>query len=954
MAIYKEDIVDIELTSGTIHRSFLNHSIGKADDMADRFGFRLFRNGEVVSTENCSVQGYFMAPNGVNIAITGADNTGKVGNVAWVQLPQACYNEEGQFSLAIKLVGGGVTGTVRIIDGNVNNTGATGAVAPVADIPTYQEILGVYDEMLEATLEAKAGILTELERKGIYTETGEEFDSTIKVSSGYIHCYMSDKFEVTKKVPMESNTIRVHFLFYDEELNYIERLTCASQLTSEENVERINTFSPGSFYVRIMFTETADNTELTVEDVVEKFSVKIYDMTTSPATEEQKSYDGLIACDWAYGSLFVETGSPYVSYERAITRAIEATPGETINILNPQRMTYRVYKFDTDGEYIEYNETAREQNYIVEDNVGYIIINGIDISSLEDVANNILVRTKNNVITKINDKSFRDAGLIDCDWYRGGILVASGEDTTTATRIKTGMIKVPENHKICASLPDNKYIIRAFAYTEDDGEILYLPGVDGIAGSNYTTSICLLLKDEIKYVRFQIRVNEDPETTVIDTTNASEIAIYSTPNVQEYTYNDEYADYAINEANAVSNRLDSYAVQNPFTFIAVSDMHYWYNNDVVKRSLLDMKNGADYLKFLQNFDFGIDFGDHIYRWYSEYLYSEGKNEMVGIAKLLDDVFKDMAQIRIVGNHDSNSLEKNKYFTMEELYKYIGSYSEITADSMNATGCYGYTDLTDKKIRIVVLNTSDYSDEGAPQFIATEENENVNSVSAYMMSSRQVQWFKEIIKLTDIEDAENWNLIVMSHIPIDDSSGRLYQNVGANVFDFLTERKAKSSGVRQIKGNWMTYDYTDCEDLNSIVYVHGHEHNYDLAAKSGIMKIGIPNALPYRNDTHPEIAKVVLTKDSTAFCVLKFDFANKMLYAIHYGKGYDRIVHFNPVKLDSSLTVESVLGNGVEWSSTAQSVATVSNGVITPVGSGYALIKAVDDELNVESWNVYVE
>ena len=32
MAIYKEDIVDIELESGTIHRSFLCHAIGLADD----------------------------------------------------------------------------------------------------------------------------------------------------------------------------------------------------------------------------------------------------------------------------------------------------------------------------------------------------------------------------------------------------------------------------------------------------------------------------------------------------------------------------------------------------------------------------------------------------------------------------------------------------------------------------------------------------------------------------------------------------------------------------------------------------------------------------------------------------------------------------------------------------------------------------------------------------------
>ena len=39
---------------------------------------------------------------------------------------------------------------MRIVDGMVDNTGVDGAVAPVGTIPTYQEILAVYDQMLAA------------------------------------------------------------------------------------------------------------------------------------------------------------------------------------------------------------------------------------------------------------------------------------------------------------------------------------------------------------------------------------------------------------------------------------------------------------------------------------------------------------------------------------------------------------------------------------------------------------------------------------------------------------------------------------------------------------------------------------------------------------------------------------------------------------------------------------
>lgn len=147
MAVYREDLVDIELESGTIHRSFLNHSIGKGDNLGNRFGVRLYRNGEPVNLGTASCIGLFMAPDGTNIALS-SQYAG--GNIAYVTLPQACYSVEGQFYLAIKVIQDGITETMRIVDGIVDNTGVDSPVAPVGTVPTYQEILAVYDQMLEA------------------------------------------------------------------------------------------------------------------------------------------------------------------------------------------------------------------------------------------------------------------------------------------------------------------------------------------------------------------------------------------------------------------------------------------------------------------------------------------------------------------------------------------------------------------------------------------------------------------------------------------------------------------------------------------------------------------------------------------------------------------------------------------------------------------------------------
>ena len=60
MAIYKSDIVDINLETGSIHRSFLNHTIGSGDNSANRFGVRTFRDGVPADLSGASCQAVFM------------------------------------------------------------------------------------------------------------------------------------------------------------------------------------------------------------------------------------------------------------------------------------------------------------------------------------------------------------------------------------------------------------------------------------------------------------------------------------------------------------------------------------------------------------------------------------------------------------------------------------------------------------------------------------------------------------------------------------------------------------------------------------------------------------------------------------------------------------------------------------------------------------------------------
>lgn len=131
MAIYNEHIVDIDMESGTIHRSFINKSIGEGDSNGNRYGVRLFRNGEPVDMTGVTCNGYFVRHNGTSVAISGQ----KSGNKCYVELPLSCYTVEGTFKLSIKLTKGTTTITALIIDGEVVDTVTGAIIDPGSVIP---------------------------------------------------------------------------------------------------------------------------------------------------------------------------------------------------------------------------------------------------------------------------------------------------------------------------------------------------------------------------------------------------------------------------------------------------------------------------------------------------------------------------------------------------------------------------------------------------------------------------------------------------------------------------------------------------------------------------------------------------------------------------------------------------------------------------------------------------
>jgi len=142
----KGSIIDVELTAGNVHRSYMNRIIAEGDGSADRFGMRLTENGAPVSLMGAACIGYFIRPDGVTLVINGEIS----GDTASVVLPAAAYAKTGQFSLAVKVTGSGYADTMRIVDGTVVDT-TTGTINdPSSEVPSLADLLAVIEDAEDA------------------------------------------------------------------------------------------------------------------------------------------------------------------------------------------------------------------------------------------------------------------------------------------------------------------------------------------------------------------------------------------------------------------------------------------------------------------------------------------------------------------------------------------------------------------------------------------------------------------------------------------------------------------------------------------------------------------------------------------------------------------------------------------------------------------------------------
>lgn len=400
------------------------------------------------------------------------------------------------------------------------------------------------------------------------------------------------------------------------------------------------------------------------------------------------------------------------------------------------------------------------------------------------------------------------------------------------------------------------------------------------------------------------------------------------------------------------------AVQTPesITFIAMSDAHQLDTSADIVAGNKHAGMAAKVLAYaLPNLDFCCYLGDYT-AGSSTTTLAEGRQHIKEINANIDEAFSGIPQFRTLGNHDSlqySKAQNGSVLTVAELYSMVGVYNSGATMGSTTEG-YCYRDFDSKNLRVICLNTAE------------------NSEKEYV-SDAQKLWFANTLK--SVGAKAGWNVLILSHHPLDWG--------GVCILSNIVKAYVDGSSITVSSGN--TVNFSGSNSATILAAIHGHVHCFKAAKLNSIAgsvgteynvwRVATPNMCFARNNEYGQngnaeyygiefgetttYAKTANSAKDTAFVVNVFNPSQQKIYSYCYGAGYDReiftgiqTVAVTGVSLNAAsgeLTVggqttltatvkpADASNKTVTWESSAPTVASVVNGVVTALAPGSAKI-----------------
>ena len=415
-------------------------------------------------------------------------------------------------------------------------------------------------------------------------------------------------------------------------------------------------------------------------------------------------------------------------------------------------------------------------------------------------------------------------------------------------------------------------------------------------------------------------------------------------------------DYIKTAALEVAKKVQAVRTSESIVFIAASDAHQLDTSaDIVagnKHAGMAMKALA---YILPGIDFACYLGDYT-AGSATTTTAEGRQHFAEINADIDEAFAGIPQLRTLGNHDSlqySKAQNGSVLPVAELYNVVGAYNAGAIMGSTTSG-YCYRDFNNKKLRVICLNTAE------------------NSEKEYV-SDAQKLWFANTLKAVGTK--AGWNVLILSHHPLDWG--------GVCVLSNIVKAYVDGSSITVSSGN--TINFSGSNSAKILAAIHGHVHGFKAAQLNSISsgtgtpynvwRVATPNMCFARNNEYGQNSnaeyygiefgetttynKTANSAKDTAFVVNVINPSQQKLYSYCYGAGYDReiftgiqTVAVTGVSLNASsgkLTIggqttltatvkpADASNKTVTWASSAPTVASVVNGVVTALAPGSAKI-----------------
>lgn len=376
----------------------------------------------------------------------------------------------------------------------------------------------------------------------------------------------------------------------------------------------------------------------------------------------------------------------------------------------------------------------------------------------------------------------------------------------------------------------------------------------------------------------------------------------------------DYPDYVRSEVLEIANKVRGIRKDDSIVFVALSDSHYpsdqavTYYGDETRASMLQGNQAAKALAYMLDLDFVAHMGD----------VSWGGNDTTPemLTSQIEDFvahFTEAGQslpiFICIGNHDAgiyyhNAATDGNIHTLPGTYLYNNftahSASADTVFGGQAYGGYCYRDFEDKKLRVIMLNSSE-------KLAAVQAD-----VGTY--GAQRVWLANALLDLNSKADAAQWGFVILCHHPADYGDNISLSNVlKAYVNGTSCTITDPIGGYYKGDGTNQTVSFAGKNSAKLFAQFHGHIHNfktdklsvYENGSKVSYdgWRICVPNGQVNRENTYTTIGsyteinyaetqsypKTANTENGTSFVINVINPSEEKIYSFAYGAGYDRVI-----------------------------------------------------------------